>query len=479
MILSEITLTSLQHEAINKFFTKANGMLLAGLPTGTGKTIVALEICKKIIQDDQNAKIIVVVPATLKDNFKSNIYQHKYNDVVNEIVLASVEDLEKNYNGFNLFICSYNYLNMYVNTIIKYDWKLVVCDEFHYAKNADSSTYKSLSKLRDRTKYILGLTASYVSNRIEEFVVLLSLILNDKNMMQKSKSYIQKIDSLIYKKTSFSKEVMFQEIKYLKDFIKRQSNHIYIPKEEKVRTLVKRPKVVSKVVEVDINSYEWKSYKYVLASKLESKKSIFKILSGNISLNEVRKISNIVISLQQVLVSPDYIYLNKSSKMISSKVQVCLKIIKKYNKKCIVFTPFFEHGAKLVYEYFKKNGLKVSIYSGEESEEERFRAVDEFNNGELQVLILTLAGKEGINLPKCEQIHFISLVWNPEVLDQVIGRALRMTSKVPVVEIYWYFAKIPHKNGISIDHTMSRILNRKRILKKAITNIISENFSEV
>jgi SNF2 family DNA or RNA helicase len=470
-----------QKEAVDKFFKVSNCRMIAALPTGAGKTLVAIAIMDKIIQQNPNAKILVVVPANLRNNLIENIKKFDIRSL-NAVIIKSPKDLEESYETHNTFIMSYNFLRMYLNQILKYHWDMLVADEIHFAKNENTKNFKSLYALTGRVKCFLGLTASYVSNNMEEFFNIVALVANDKNIIRLGKHLIkyeiygQRKASLVSKLLLNDKDIKGRPVQVgISDplmFKRLVAKYIYLPKNEKILVVGKRPKPVSTVKHIILTKYEWKVYKYVLG---EIPKPLLKLLaSGDINDEQLRQIKNQIMALQQVLITPDYIKEGVNSKRPSSKVIACAKHIKENNSKAIVFTPFLEHGAMVVNDYFKSVGIKSELYAGVIKPKDRLKLQHAFESGEIDVLVLTTAGREGINLPSAKEVHFLSLTWNPEDLEQVMGRALRITSTNDIVNIYWYFAKGPNGEE-TIDDWMSRVLHRKRLLKKAIYEILSEN----
>jgi superfamily II DNA or RNA helicase len=463
-----VSLTIIQQETIRKFFSVSKRQLLAGLPTGTGKTVIALKIIEQYYQENKNCKILVIVPANLRNNILSSAKKFDVSYTVTQP--TSVSELEDQYhnNETNVFVVSYNFIQYNHMSLTHLKWDLVICDEFHYSKNESSTTFKAISELRKQSSGFLGLSASYVSNNIDEFLVLMSIVLNKDITKLFSKSLIYDIimHPIINKPTRVQTGI--QDIGKLKSIVK---DHIYIPKEEKVQKTVRRPKVKSIIVRVPITKDEWSIQQALL--KDTPKDVLVKLIKNRIGMSQLREIKNKIIALQQTLITPDY--LSKSvARNVGSKVLSCINRIKKNKKKCIVFTPFFEYGAKVVHEQLQIHGIKSELYSGTTTPESRREIETKFNEGDLDVIVLTAAGKEGINLPKCEEVHFLSLTWNPEDLEQVMGRALRMTSTVPVVTVYWYFAKYPTISTQSIDDWMSKVLDRKRRLKRIIYSLLSE-----
>lgn len=79
-------------------------------------------------------------------------------------------------------------------------------------------------------------------------------------------------------------------------------------------------------------------------------------------------------------------------------------------------------------------GIAAGLFMGG-PKKAREQAKASFNCGEVNVLILTAAGRRGHNLPRASVVVMYDLPWVPRWLIQRIGRARRMNSKVDMIEV--------------------------------------------
>ena len=101
------------------------------------------------------------------------------------------------------------------------------------------------------------------------------------------------------------------------------------------------------------------------------------------------------------------------------------------------------------------NSLKYTFITGEESVDQRKKNMAAFNDksnklGEqIQIMIISGAGAEGISLTCVRQVHILEPYWNFVRIDQVFGRAIRLFShddldpKDRNVEEYIYLSVLP------------------------------------
>ena len=477
-----MNLYQFQQEAVDKFFK--SGSLLVSITTGGGKTVVALEIIRRFLKKNSNFRCLIISPANLRQNFVQNIEKFKLK--INSCIVTDKSQFEDCYKTFNVLIVSYNFLRLYFQSVIfKFNWDLVICDELHYAKNTATVNYKTILQLRQRAKHFLGLTASPLMNDPKEFFAIVSIVANDLSILKEGLKLIKykKIgETPLWKTILFGKKSKPQLIPVgvtdVEKFKQLLQKWVYIPEYTKLKGVTNRPEVKSYLVNVNLTKFEISAYKYALRSI--PKHQLKELQQGTITDHELRAIRNSIIACQQTLLSPDYIYnytteelsVNISRFRPGSKIIKAGEILKVTGDKSIVYSPFLIFGARLANQYFNTIGIKSAEYSGHVKQLERQKLVDQFEHGDLQVLCLTGAGQEGLNLPSCKNVLFLTLAWNQEVLRQVLGRALRITSKNKFVNVIWLFATINGKE--TIDHWMSRIIKRKALIRNVIFEILSE-----
>ncbi|MCC8144593.1 MAG: DUF3883 domain-containing protein [Tannerellaceae bacterium] len=101
-------------------------------------------------------------------------------------------------------------------------------------------------------------------------------------------------------------------------------------------------------------------------------------------------------------------------------------------RKLVIFT---EHKDTLIYlqERLTNNGYKVAVIHGGLSVDDRRQAQWQFMTPETQILIATDAAGEGINLQFCRLLINWDIPWNPNRLEQRMGRIHRYGQKEDVL----------------------------------------------
>lgn len=142
--METLELRDYQKEAIEKWRQRGQRGILV-LPTGTGKTYIALAVIKEEI--GQNGKVTVIVPTiVLAQQWQSKIYQYV------GIKPSLYYTHEKGIGKITIFVVNSAYLNRH---LLQY-FSLVVVDEIHHLS---APTWKQIVEVI-KDKKVMGLTAT-------------------------------------------------------------------------------------------------------------------------------------------------------------------------------------------------------------------------------------------------------------------------------------------------------------------------------
>ena len=156
----------------------------------------------------------------------------------------------------------------------------------------------------------------------------------------------------------------------------------------------------------------------------------FKLFTTAKSLPEIESEAAEVKRLFQMA---DALYKNRQEEQKYIKLRELLTSEKVIDgEKLVLFT---EHKDTLLYleERLKNNGYKVETIYGAKSVDERRQAQWDFAKPETQILLATDAAGEGINLQFCRLLINWDIPWNPNRLEQRMGRIHRYGQKENVL----------------------------------------------
>ena len=140
---------------------------------------------------------------------------------------------------------------------------------------------------------------------------------------------------------------------------------------------------------------------------------------------------------------------------ISPKVIELIKQLKSSDKKFVLFASYLEHH-KIIRSYLDKANIQYVSVTGEQSAKEKDQSKQQFySNPEIKVILLTGAGKFGLNLQITNKLVFMTLPYTPSDVFQIIGRIFRIGQEEDVDILIIY-----HKD--SLEEDMFNILERKQ-----------------
>lgn len=149
----------------------------------------------------------------------------------------------------------------------------------------------------------------------------------------------------------------------------------------------------------------------------------------------------------------------------------------------IIYTTFLDNGVKVITKYLNLNNITYAIISGKENSVAKENSKNKYNNKEVQVLIITKAGTEGIDTIGTEGIFiYEGSSWNEPLVEQAIARAVRFKSHFHLPKnhqkVYVYRLLIVKPNDIETINKINNneIYNFGALLKKyqSISNEIKK-----
>ena len=371
IISSETSIHFKKHQLeVSNHLSKSNGIIVYH-QVGTWKTLTAISSSQCLLNTKIVNKIIVITPTSLQENFKEQLL--KYNIDI---------DFTKYY-----FYTIQKIVNDIINkTVISCNNSLVIIDEAHNLRTLEGSRFKIIHEYCKNATKILLLTATPFINYTFDIINLVSLIKkeqpltidefkNIKKDNKKLKEYLKDTFSLYFKN---SDDINFPNKEIIDIYLKMSPEYL---------------KIYNKIEKGE-----------------ESKILFFKDKNIKVFYNGVRRVSNNI------------------NKLSPKNEWIINKILENKKSKFLIFSHFIDMGItplmKLLDEY-KINYLSVT---GDLSIKERKNATDKYNNGDINILFISKAGAEGLNLKNTTFIILLEPSWNENEVEQIIGRGIRYKS---------------------------------------------------
>ena len=443
-----VKLNDVQKRVIN--YMENNDGLLVVHGVGKGKTLTSIGVAECFLDKNSENKVVLVAPSGLINNFKKEMKKY---GVRNEdrYTFYSFDKFFREDKLGNPILCDKN--------------TLLIVDEAHNLRNPKAPYDKKLKITRSsRMNSVLNcslkagkrllLTATPFVNSVQDFIPLINMIYGERILgtpkQQKSGQAMQGMND---KPSEENIEIISKLLKNRVDVVNVD------PKDENF------PDKIIKYIAVPMSKKYYAKYQKVIASEGED---IFvqpaKFYNGH------RRAVNIC----------------GGSEYYSDKIKKIAPIIKK--QKTIIYSNWIEFGIEPVEKTLDDLGIQYKTISGNTNRKERSDIVDLFNdeNSKIQVLIITKAAGEGIDLKRVRNVVILEPTWNPAGLEQIIGRAVRFRSHEGLpkseqnVNVYLMVSTEPGINKVDMEElefsdSGDRILYN--IIK--IKNFVSEQFSKI
>ena len=125
---------------------------------------------------------------------------------------------------------------------------------------------------------------------------------------------------------------------------------------------------------------------------------------------------------------------------------------------------FFKDTLRYLSKRLGDDGFRSVIISGDVPASERTGIIEQFqNNSEIEVLLSSRVGGEGLDFQFCNTMFNYDLPWNPMEVEQRIGRLDRIGQESPVIHIYNLWVE-----GTIEERILKRLYDRIGIFENSI-----------
>ena len=135
------------------------------------------------------------------------------------------------------------------------------------------------------------------------------------------------------------------------------------------------------------------------------------------------------------------------------------------NEKIVIFS-FFRGTVEYLYRYLTKAGIRCALIMGGMKDYEKTECLMNFRDRNINVLVSTEVGSEGIDLQFAKYEINYDLPWNPMRLEQRIGRLDRIGQESPNIYIFNAFCRDTIE-----DRILSRLYDRIQVFKDSIGDL--------
>jgi SWI/SNF-related matrix-associated actin-dependent regulator 1 of chromatin subfamily A len=348
-------------------------------------------------------------------------------------------------------------------------WRAVLADEVHRAKNRKAAQTRGLHRVQG--DLMIGASGTPLMNSPDELWSILKWLYPKEytsywrffeQYVQYTEGYFGKIITGVKNPDALRFELKHRLVRRTKDLLDLpDKTRVYVP----VQLSPKQRKIYRSAetelwleIEKAAKGGDDNAAQIARAATEGGAKAMYRIMNG----------ASRTVRLRQILETPATL----EGEDISAKLDACQEIIlDNSTTQHVVFTEFVATTGILA-ERLKAKGLTVETYTGKTEEHVRTDLQDQFQAGEIDVLIGTMgAMREGITLTAASTEHFISRHWTPAINEQCEDRCHRVGQKNPLT-IYIYLAD----NSVDVDKVEPTNRLKEFIVKSVIKK---DNIKEV
>ncbi len=412
---------------------------------GLGKSVQLIYLIKLIIKENPNAKILIVSPTSLIYNWQKEF--DKFGNNLKYKVIASNKDQrhkEIKDKKTNIFITTYGLIRNDIEIYEKINYDLIAIDEAQNIKNPGAGITKSVKKINANIK--LALTGTPLENSVIELWSIFDFIMPGYLANQKKFQNLYNV-----------KDMDEENIKAL-DRLNEQIKYFILRRKKKDVTKDLPDKIENNIY-IDLNETQKKIY---AAEVKKTKESMDEMIKTE-GFEESRfKILQLLTKLRQICIDPSLVFENYKGE--SAKIEELIRIIEeeKANGHKILLFSSYKKALDIIGPKLNNNKISTYYISGEVSAKKRMELVENFNNDDIDVFMITIkAGGTGLNLTSATVVIHLDLWWNPQVENQATDRAHRIgqTNAVEVIRII--------SKG-TIEERILELQNKKRKLAEVL-----------
>lgn len=430
-----------------------NGCIMAD-EMGLGKTLQCVTLIWTLLKQSPDCcptidKVIVVTPSSLVKNWQ-NEFGKWLGDRVRALAVdsGSKDEIDRDLNYFmsqsgrrqvhQVMVISYETFRLHVAALQKHDVGMVVCDEGHRLKNADSLTYQALMQLRTKRRILLSGTP--IQNDLLEYYSLVEFV--NPGLLGTATEFRRRFENPILRgrdssatdsEQKIGQERLIEMGQLVNKCIIRRTNSLlskYLP-----------PKV-EQVVCCRLTPLQAEMYKHLLStntirsalnstgSSLSAITTLKKLCNHPALLYEKARAGEDDLDELLPFFPPGYhhkeFYPELSGKMLV--LDTILALVRTTTDDKVVLVSNYTQTLDMFEKMSRARGYRYVRLDGTMSIKKRQKIVDRFNDpqgGEFIFMLSSKAGGCGLNLIGANRLVMFDPDWNPANDEQAMARVWR------------------------------------------------------
>ena len=463
------------------------------LPTGLGKTTVALQVILEILSQRKGGVLFLAPTRVLVNQHFEFLKEHV---LLDDIGIVTGEDLlpKRKRSWINSIVCATPEItrNDLLRDVVPHEqFSLVIFDEAHRA--VGDYAYTSIAKSFSNNVLFLAMTATLPSDKKKADEIVKSLKI--QSVLQKTdespdvKPYIKETS------TEWINVELPPDMVAIQKCLKLALNERYEQLRRNGIQLSIENKSLSALLRVR---------QYVLTQNRRSAKPLFTAIRITYALNilEAHGITPFLKFCERTSkkkgagikelfeIDPNFtraIQLSKiaqSKGLEHSKIPKLLDIVSSVTDKVLIFTSYRD-SVNVINEKLNSIGIKSEILIGKAGEtglkqKKQVETVQRFRDGETKVLVATRVGEEGLDISQVNLVVFYDNVPSSIRFIQRRGRTGRKTSgrlvvliaKDTIDEIYYWIGKRKIASAKTVGEKLSKKLGSEEVNTESLDSFL-------
>lgn len=454
------------------FFGSDKNSALFLLPTGSGKSFIAITLYNELKQSNKvTTPGIIVVPASLKYQWVKEV--SKFSDLIAHSVdtpSKAGKKFDKQFEDCDLLICNYETLkNKAVSEKLKeINCQFIIGDEIQKINNYKSGIHKAICQFND-LEYRYGMTATPITNNPENVFGIFNFL--DPNLFKTHGKFAT--NYIIYK--GYGRVAGVKNVEHLKGQI---GPYIFMKTVEEISDQL--PELIVSPIYCTMSNKTRKINDAIMADLKIAQEAVERIEKQIPNPKELEKNADYkqwtakimayqtfaqeladdgrLLSISESNMAKEY----KTDDLENPKLEILKDLVKNIldaEETVCIFTKYERMQRLLINELQSEfKDIKIAYINGSMTPEERYeQAYTLFQDDpNYKVLILTEAGNAGISLSKCKNLIEYDLADSYANQTQRHGRIKRADSISQISNVYQIILE-----G-SWDEIQLRIINKKQ-----------------
>lgn len=337
---------------------------------------------------------------------------------------------------------------------------LFVMDEVHTIKNYKGKIHAACNEVASLSDRVIGMTATPVKNRLMEFFSIFRVI--QPGLFPKVTRFMDEFCVTKLQPIGGGRKVpIVVGYRNLDKFVERVEPYYLARRKHEVAKEL--PQLVTRELVCELTSEQEELYDLAEAGLLNKNEddTAAEILSSLVMVQQATNAPQLIADENGVPFEGE-----------SSKLSTILDLFQNElcDTKTIVFSRF-EKMISLVEKELKANNIKCVRITGKENKaKDRETAKNLFQdpNSGINIILITTAGSESINLQAAEHLVFIDLPWSCGDYIQITGRMIRIGSHHKMVMVTHLMA-LKRNGKKTIDHHVLKTLKVKKKLMDQVS----------